>query len=166
MSKSKRTSKATLNLLPVMNLVTILIPMLLSAVHFSELAIIDTTLPGIVTDSVPTPDPDAVSLSVTIDRRGLEVFGSNTGVAVLDGGRLSLPCLNADCHGSGAYDLGSLERILAEVKSLAPGHRSLVLIPGDGITYERIIEVMDVAKGGVDHKLFPDISIAASSNHG
>ena len=48
MSKRKRNEEAEeLNLVPIMNLVTILIPFLLMAAQFISLAVIDSTLPAI-----------------------------------------------------------------------------------------------------------------------
>ena len=46
-----------LNLIPIMNLVTILIPFLLMAASFISLAVIDTTLPAIG-DPTPQEEPD------------------------------------------------------------------------------------------------------------
>ena len=51
----KRLAKAEeLNLVPIMNLVTILIPFLLLSVQFVSLAVIDSTLPAIGPPAPPS----------------------------------------------------------------------------------------------------------------
>ena len=66
-----------LNLVPIMNLVTILIPFLLTALKSVELAIIETKLPAISQGGPPPDDvPDKPPLSLTLALTG-------TGVRIL-----------------------------------------------------------------------------------
>ncbi len=146
---------AELNLLPVMNLVTILIPLLLISAQFTQLSFVDTTLPGIV-DSVTPPNPNATRLSVAIARNGLSIFGENTGVEKIDGEKITIPCA-ADCAGN--YDLEELARVLGQVKDARPAHRGLILVPDDAVPYHAVIGVMDAARD-LDGGGFPDASIA------
>ena len=86
MAKGKRAAAADeLDLVPIMNLVTILIPFLLMAAQFVSYAVIDSTLPAIgppqeLEDQEDEEPP--LNLSVFITGKGYTVAGS---AAVLKG---------------------------------------------------------------------------------
>lgn len=65
------------DLLPVMNLFTILIPFLLSMASFQKLAVVEVSLPErsdmVMTDEPPPPDDQALNLSVAISRDYLQI---------------------------------------------------------------------------------------------
>ena len=80
MAVKRRTQKAEdLNLVPIMNLVTILIPFLIMAAEFVQLAVIDSTLPaiGAPTPQEEKPDTPPLSLSLAITARGVTVMGAD-----------------------------------------------------------------------------------------
>jgi hypothetical protein len=70
-----------LNLVPIMNLVTILIPVLLMAIKSLELAVIDTSLPAISTSvSAPPdniPDKPPLQLKMAVTNQGIRILGAN-----------------------------------------------------------------------------------------
>ena len=85
MAVQRRIQKAEeLNLVPIMNLVTILIPFLIMAAQFVQLAVIDSTLPAIGApqpqdeevedeerrEKVGVPDARRFHLSVAVAREG------------------------------------------------------------------------------------------------
>ena len=80
MAKGKRGAVAEeLDLVPIMNLVTILIPFLLMAAQFVSYAVIDSTLPAIgppqtIEDQEDEEEP--LNLSVFITDKGFTVAGS------------------------------------------------------------------------------------------
>jgi hypothetical protein len=69
-----------LNLIPVMNLVTILIPFLLLSVEFVHLAVIDSSLPAIglpqEVDEDREEEENPLNLKVAITDRGFSVLGA------------------------------------------------------------------------------------------
>lgn len=76
--KMKRIKQKDLDLLPIMNLFTILIPFLLSMASFQKLAIVEVSLPersDMVMDDQPPPEPDdqALNLSVAISKDYLQI---------------------------------------------------------------------------------------------
>ena len=80
MAVQRRIQKAEeLNLVPIMNLVTILIPFLIMAAQFVQLAVIDSTLPaiGAPTTSDEKPDKPPLNLSLAITDRGVTVMGAD-----------------------------------------------------------------------------------------
>ena len=81
MSKREMPEPEPLNLVPIMNLVTILIPVLLMAIKSLELAVIDTSLPAI-SPSVTTPpdnipDKPPLSLKMAVTNQGIRILGAN-----------------------------------------------------------------------------------------
>ena len=80
MAVKRRLQKAEeLNLVPIMNLVTILIPFLIMAAQFVQLAVIDSTLPAIGTPqpSDEKPDKPPLNLSLAITDRGITIMGAD-----------------------------------------------------------------------------------------
>ena len=68
-----------LNLTPIMNLVTILIPFLVMAAQFVQLAVIDSTLPAIGPPQPTDEEPDKppLNLSLALTERGVTVMGAD-----------------------------------------------------------------------------------------
>jgi biopolymer transport protein ExbD len=76
--KLKKLKQKDLDLLPIMNLFTILIPFLLSMASFQKLAIVEVSLPertDMVMDNETPPEPDdqALNLSVAISKDYLQI---------------------------------------------------------------------------------------------
>jgi biopolymer transport protein ExbD len=80
MSKGKRGEQAEeLDLVPIMNLVTILIPFLLMASSFVSLAVIDSTLPAIGAPQESSDDQEeTLSLSIAVTDEGFTVMGNDS----------------------------------------------------------------------------------------
>ena len=79
MVKRPNNKGEELNLIPIMNLVSILIPFLLMAAQFVTLAVIDSTLPAIG-PPVPVdnpPDKPPLMLSVAITNEGFTILGAD-----------------------------------------------------------------------------------------
>lgn len=172
--KGKRGSDAEeLDLVPIMNLVTILIPFLLMASSFVSLAVIDSTLPAI--GAPPTEQPDeedeTLSLKIVVTDEGYTVAGND---AVLkstseegeDTGP-TVPCKKPGCPTVESYDLKELTRLLGQIKDRWEDEENVVLVPEDDIPYEVLVATMDASREDpetkVDQKarlLFPFVVIA------
>lgn len=75
MAKRKTNREDPLDLVPIMNLVTILIPFLLMSAQFVHLAVIDSTLPAIGPPQEVEKDPDdepPLMLSVAITNKATQ----------------------------------------------------------------------------------------------
>ena len=153
--------KAALNLLPVMNLVTILIPLLLMGAQLMNLAVVDTTLPAICNDCGVDPGPDTekpLHLSLIITAEGLNLSG---GSAVIDDGRI--PCDSGVCRDVDSYDFATLTERLSAIKDAHPNEETLILVPGERVPYEVIIGAMDAARQSDDRDLFPSVTISGGA---
>lgn len=161
MSRRPATPDRELNLVPIMNLVSILIPFLLVAAQFVNLAVIDSSLPAIndQIDEVPPEDERQISIAITATQ--LSVLGADDLLGVDDTGGLDIP-MDGE-----AYDTDELTRVLGLVKDEEPDLEDIILVPDGTVEYEELIDVMDAARaenmdqGG--RLLFPNVVIAGGA---
>ncbi len=187
MAGKKRTKLADadeLDLVPIMNLVTILIPFLLMASSFVTLAVIDSTLPAIGQPQQVEQDPDdkpPLMLSLMITNKGITVAGADAvlfpeGAPELAEGEErppTLPCPGNQCDGVDAYVelMPELTRTLGMIKDEYPDDENVILVPESRIPYEVIVKVMDHSREDADSKeadgsfrtLFPYVVIAGGA---
>ena len=163
MAKAKKRAAAAeeLNLVPIMNLVTILIPFLLMAAQFVSYSVIDSTLPAIG-PPVPVDEQDEeepLNLSVLITDKGWTVAGSAAILKGEGGGEEgeekgpTIKCLTPNCSysakkngGDGpaeAYDVTALRDLLVQVKDEYPDEQNVILVPEPDIPYEVLVLTMD-----------------------
>ncbi len=177
--------EAGLNLIPIMNLVSILIPFLLMAAQFVHLAVIDSTLPAIgQPQEIPPEEQDKppLTLSLVLTAKGITVAGADAvlnpeaaaegaePVAPVEGEEEepTIPCGNPICTGPDDYDYEELTRLLGLIKDEYPDDENVILVPESRIPYEVIVRIMDgaredVSSTGEDGKartLFPFVVIA------
>jgi len=172
MAKGKRGAQAEdLDLVPIMNLVTILIPFLLMASSFVSLAVINSTLPAIGQESEPMDDTEdpPLSLKVAITDAGFVVQG-NDELLKPEGdakGKI-IDCKQTGCPGPEAYDVEELRELLIKVKEVNEDEENVILVPESTIPYEVLIMTMDATRedpeqkgdGGLPKQLFPGVVIA------
>lgn len=181
MSDREMPKEEPLDLVPIMNLVTILIPVLLMAIKSVEVAVIDTTLPAIGAPSEATedmPDKPPLQLKVAITNSGIRILGANEylypeGRAVVEGAQAppDVPCKsNARCKGVEDYDWADLSKKLVNIKKGAQADDrdsdAVVLMPESNIQYEVLVRTMDITRktdGEDGMRLFPVVSIAGGS---
>ena len=144
MTRRSETS-GELNLVPIMNMVTILIPFLLMASATTSMAVIQTRLPGA---GDPTENPVRTPVVVITDQ-GLRLER-------IDGSSEELPCDNP-CTGPSSYDLAALTRMLTEEQSADRVRTTVTLIPEDQVSYETVLSVFDTARGPANKELFANV---------
>jgi len=161
--KKRGVASEELDLVPIMNLVTILILFLLMAAQFVSYSVIDSTLPAIG-PPVPSPDTDTdvpLNLSVFITNKGYTVAGSAAILKTEGGGEEgaekgpTIECKTPGCEfssgkgGGGAadaYDVQELRRMLTEVKDEYPDEQNVILVPESDIPYEVLVVTMDATR--------------------
>ncbi len=161
MARARTPKDASLELMPVMNLVTILIPLLLVGAQVINLSVIDSTMPAIHVDG-DTPEP-SLQLTVAVTDEGLAVKGD--GEVLPDSGAMDLPCGISPCQGVQAYDYDGLTELLGRVKDHHPDEETVILLPEERVPYEVLIRVMDAARedAGADRPLFPQVVMAGGA---
>ena len=170
--KGKRAEMSSdVDLVPIMNLVTILIPFLLMASSFVTLAAIDSTLPAIGPPTEASePDPDKLNLSIAITDEGWTLLGADAVLGAPAEGEErgpTVPCSKPGCPTPDSYDAKELTRILGTIKDRYEDEENCILVPESDIPYEVLIITMDSSREDpttkVENKprvLFPYVVIA------
>lgn len=157
------------NLTPVMNLMVVLIPLLLSSAQFIKIGVIDLNLPPAVgskiTDrSTPRESEKKLELAVTITSDGYYISSSASIMGGKNENQPSIPILV-----DGRHDYLTLSKILFEIKKHAfdkfPDDDKLIIQAAPDVNYQILISTMDAARNyqyeGRLYSLFPDVSLAA-----
>lgn len=173
--QGKSQEDIELNLLPFMNLMTLLIPFLLASAQFVTLAVIDSSLPAIgapKTTDEQKDDKPPLNLTVGITSEGFTVAGS---AAVLGGGtggpgavadKSTAPtigktsddgyCRQSQCGGSlecqhetPCHDYKALKELVVQLKDEFPDEENVIIAPNADINYYILVGVMDATR---DHK--------------
>jgi biopolymer transport protein ExbD len=183
--KRKKEADPELELTPIMNLVTILIPVLLMAAQFVTIAVIDSTLPAI-----GFPDPNQVvdpneepplNLQLFITDKGLTLRGQGAdpvlypegAPAVAEGEQRppTVPCKSGGvCANLDDYDWETLNAKLILLKDKFPKEQNVILVPDNHIHYEILVKAMDASRDDPKTKtdtgtreLFPYVVIAGGA---
>jgi len=163
------------NITPMMNLMVVLIPLLLTSAEFVRLGVIELNLPpaamgpeGEMLNSLPQEETRKLDLSITITDRGFFISSS---LAVLGGEREGEPSV-PKIKGNGStleYDFQALSQKLYEIKKKAADRFSdsenIILMAEPEIDYQTIVSTMDAARSiqvnGKEELLFPNVSLSA-----
>ena len=155
MAKKKRAEIGTeLDLVPIMNMVTILIPFLLLSVQFVSIAVIDSTLPAI---GKPTEqqeeEEEKLNLSVAITDAGYTILGAAGVLGNPEGEGATVPCVRDGCASADAYDTARLTEMLGQIKDEFPKEENVILVPESNVPYEVLIATMDASREDPDTKV-------------
>lgn len=138
---------AELDMVPMMNLFTVLVPVLLLAAVFANITVLELELPppasgetGAATPAETTP----LNLVVIVSAEGVTV-GGNGGF---------LPSVLRE---EGAYDPAAVTALLEQVRSEYPNETRVTVAAESGVPYEEVVELMDLCRAGG----FADIALCA-----
>jgi biopolymer transport protein ExbD len=160
---------AEANITPMMNLMVVLIPLLLTSAEFVRLGVIELNLPptalgpeGEVLAELPQEEVKKLDLTVTITDRGFFISSS---MAVLAGDQVGEPSISLI---NGEYDYNALSVKLLELKGKAsefPDSEHIIIMAEPEIDYQTIISTMDATRsyhvGDRAFVLFPEVSLSA-----
>ncbi len=159
-----------LNMLPVMNLMVVLIPLLLSASEFVKLGVISLDLPTGTEGGGETTPPDetkrTLDMIVLITKDGFAIDKTGTFVKGLDGSNLAVS------KKDGAYDYAGLSARLRQIKDEAEAENvysdlDQARVTADADTqYDTVISTMDAIRVMQDAEgrfvpIFPRVSLGA-----
>ena len=152
------------NMTPIMNLMVVLIPLLLSSAQLIKVSVIELNLPP---NSAPTQltennNQELLDLSLTITDTGFYI-SSAAAVLISDNGKPSIPKKN------GQYDYELLTKKLYEIKGKVgdrfEDNTSITIQAEPTIDYQTLVSTMDAARSIrlADHDvlLFPNASVSA-----
>ena len=167
--RSSTSEEVEINLTPIMNLMVVLIPLLLSSAQFIKIGVIELNLPpavgakGVATDA-PKEIEKKLDLAITVTDRGFFISSS---LAILKGEQENSPSI--PILENGEYNFNELSQTLLNLKKKAIGKFSdtekIVIQAEPEIKYQILISTMDAARNIViedmQYVLFPDVSLAA-----
>lgn len=158
------------NITPMMNLMVVLIPLLLTSAEFVRLSVIELNLPpsaigpeGKMLSELPQEERRNLDLTVTITDKGFFISSS---LAVLAGEKESeptIPLMNEE------YDFQKLSMKLYKIKKKAmgrfPDSEHIIIMAEPEIDYQTVISTMDAARSvkleSENKVLFPEVSLSA-----
>jgi biopolymer transport protein ExbD len=138
---------AEIDMVPLMNLFTVLVPILLLAAVFANITVLELEIPpaGSGESGIDVaPKASALCLVVVVAEAGVTVGGS--------GG--FLPTILRE---GGPIDRGALASLLASVRSEHPDETRVTVAAEAGISYEEVVSIMDVCREGG----FTEIALSA-----
>lgn len=142
-----------LNLVPMIDIFTVLVTFLLMTAVFYRTVILELNLP--VASSAENPPPPDLQLEILVRKAGLQVGDRNSGL------------LTALPNRPEGYDLDGLAAYLLRVKQQVPAKTDATILLEPDIPYDTLVQVMDTVRTveqpdglrTVQAELFPDISI-------
>jgi len=164
-SRSKPLATQDLDLIPIMNLVTILIPFLLISAQFIHLAVIDTNLPASrppLEEILSEQEPFRLQVHMEPNRIVFTAMGGDLSAdfagleSDASGPRVEGKDLVVDSSSQG-YEWEEFRGAVESIKDKHPEAEDLILIPNDEVRYEEIIQAMDLARGSETQPLFPAV---------
>lgn len=163
--ESRQIKAGAPDLVPIMNLVTILIPFLLLSVTFVNLAVVDSTLPAISPIPSQELDTENLRMMVAITDEGFFVRGNTAVLEAEPGAEVQGRMLSRGADG--AYPFDALTDLMVRVKAAHPGETRVVLIPEDVVDYDTIVGAMDATRDWTPpgaparEQLFPAVSLGS-----
>lgn len=166
-----RQESTDLNLTPIMNLMVVMIPLLLSSAQFIKIGIIELNLPPAAgaagtlgSSNAPKETQRNLDLTVSITDQG---FYISSAAAVLTGSTATGPTI--PIGGNGEYNFDALSQKLYEIKQKAGNGfsdaESIVIQAENKIRYQVLVSTMDAARSiridGTPVLLFPQVSLSA-----
>ncbi len=142
-----------INIVPMLDIFTILLFFLIFTAVFSKTHIVELNLPA--KSAEPLKLPDGLQLEIVVRKNGMVIQDRNTGPLQ--------PLPNIDGH----YEFDSLNEYLARIKARVPELRSATVLLEPDVSYDTIVATMDAVRAfdGIEDgvvakgELFPVISL-------
>ena len=170
---SKRSSRTVapldIDMFPMMNLMVVLVPLLLSTATAIKIGVIELDLPQAVggpisETSIPTEVQRSMDLAVTITADGFYLSSSQAILKQPETGGPTIPNVLDN-----EFDYKTLSEKLKEVKERINGtpldSKRIIIQAEPDIEYQVLVSTMDAARSikidDVKYELFPQVSISA-----
>jgi biopolymer transport protein ExbD len=147
-------------LIPILNLVCMLIPLLLYGAVFVKFKVLDVQPPKVsVIDDDPIKNDDSLKLQIFVAKDGfhLKVNPVHRKAWMTDDN------VGPDIpRKDNRFDFEELHRKLVELKNEHVTERQILVGAEDDIGYDVLIKLMDFTRGTPSHPLFPDVQLSRS----
>ena len=157
--KESAVFEVSLNLTPLMDVMSNLLFFLLAAFGASVIAVLQTTVPVRSEDesSIDTA-MDKVTVTLQVNAAG---FTLNCESGTIPEEQLA-PYGAQLAKRAGAYDNDALTVALKRIKERFPASKTIVMVPDDDIRYQVLVDIMDAARdwtgpGGQKRTLFHEV---------
>lgn len=153
MSRSRRrlpTHPPEINLIPMLDMISLLIQVLLLHAQFGALAEVSATA---ATRSTDTPPVAELMITVDVGPGGYTVGWTQEGARRQE----VVPCLRR-CAAPTDWDAVELGRQLRSLKRLRPEQESAVIRPAPDVGFDLMAYTMDAVRGREGDVLFPNIA--------
>ena len=145
--------EANINLVPMIDILTVLVLYLLVGSIASHLAILKLNLPA---PNAPAPQKPPLEFQISVQSTEIDVGDTENGLLQ------KFPKLP-----NGEYNLAALGDFLAKLKAKNPDHTSIIVLMAQDLPYETLVNVMDTARvfpadeSGTSQmrEMFPNIAI-------
>lgn len=142
--KKKVSSLKNVNLVPLLDFIVAVIPVLLLSVSFTEFVILDSSLPAFAESSESLTSDDKennkkLGLTIAITEDGFVLAGTG-GVLSVDGAGTLIKKNN------GEYNYDALNKKLYEIKSNYPNEWSVIIVPESTTKFNDIVLTMDASR--------------------
>ena len=150
--RARKRHVPEINLVPMLDMMSLLIQVLLINVHFGAYAQIETKAGG----KQGTDPTSGLQVDVGVEEDGFSVAWSAAGSRM----QRAFPCPSKPCTIE-EYDAVALRSMLEALKRSAPDETRVVLSPRGGISFEVMALAMDTVRtDSANEPLFPDIVVA------
>ena len=142
-STGKNIESFDLDITPMMNIFMILIPFLVSMAVFTQIAVVDFSLPPAQVPGEGDEQNKELDISIVVTANGFQIVGTGRKLDLL-------PKLQ------GEYQFSQLRALLKAIKFQYPSQKSVVLVFDGEVLYDDIIKFMDICR----ESQFPDIGLS------
>ena len=134
-----------LDVTPIMNVFIGLIPFLMSMAVFTQVSVVEFSLPPAAVAGAAGSDTAMKSLdiSIVITPEGFQIVGTGRKLDIIPKNR-------------GHYQFDQLGELLKAIKFQYPSQKSVVLVLDSDVLYDDIIKFMDICR----ESQFPDIGLS------
>ena len=153
----RSTRREELDLVPLLNVVTLLIPMILLTADLRPVAVVPTDLPALCSCCGSCEDEvEPLRLQVSVGDQGFSVEGNSP---YLDDGGTLIACRVPGCP-EGTWDVAALADLLQRIKRDRPDTVDALVAPEGHIALDPVIAALDTVRGPTAQPLFPRVVIA------
>ncbi|MFN3202017.1 MAG: ExbD/TolR family protein [Bradymonadia bacterium] len=147
-------AESELNLVPIMNLVVCLIPMVLFGASFVQLGVVNVNASKFG-PAIPSPNPPAeppVTITLGIGAHGFSIQGDRPLDDAGEQAPIEIPRLET------GLDLNALYSVMHQLRARFPEANPLVLTADADVPYADIIRVMDAVRLKLEADQYPTVA--------